>query len=62
MSRLGHAVIREQRDNIVYEDRDTGSYMTIVFEKGEILEDYLADNLRYEGINPDVFFSELESM
>ena len=62
MSRLGHVAIREEGDKIVYVDGDTGSHMMIVFEQGKILEEHLADNLSYEGIDPDVFFSELDSM
>ena len=62
MSRLGHTIVRERPDQIVYQDKDTGSYMTIVFNNGEILPTHLAENLRNEGINPDMFFAELESM
>lgn len=62
MARLGHVVIEERQDQIVFKDGDTGSYMTIVFEKGEIRVDHLSDNLSYEGIDPDVFFTEMETM
>ena len=62
MARLGHAIIEERTDQIVFKDGDTGSYMTIVFENGEIQVDHLIDNLSYEGIDPDVFFAEMETM
>ena len=62
LTRLGYVAVAEQPGQVVYQDSDTGHYLTIAFNNDHIDWDDLSANLEYEGINLALFLAEYEAL
>lgn len=63
LGRMGYTLLRKEGAfSAFFHSGEAGGYLQVSFKDDKLLRDDLVRNLEYEGINPDVFHAELESL